>query len=222
MFLENINFPVAIISSPRVGSHPLSYFIKEKYSNVKIFSEPDLFLDTESNFKTYYNLSMKKNTFSKNIILKIMAAKVISHYNFINWKKFTVIRLSRKDVVSQCVSHYIAHMRSTFLYFSNIDHKNIILKNDIIPLLHTFDVNSVDKQDLPINNTVLQWSIENILKHNQVNASLLLDIDFDLCYEEIIQYISDQKEMVKTPKPKNYEEIYQLVAEKIKNYQKDL
>lgn len=77
MFLENINFPVAIISSPRVGSHPLSYFIKEKYSNVKIFSEPDLFLDTESNFKTYYNLSMKKNTFSKNIILKIMAAKVL-------------------------------------------------------------------------------------------------------------------------------------------------
>lgn len=218
MFLENINFPVAIISPPRVGSHPLAYYIKQKYSNVKVLSEPDLYPDSVNYFKNYYTLSMIKNNFSKNVVLKIMATKVVSHYNFIDWKKFTVIRLSRKDIVSQCVSQYIAQMRSTFIYFSNIDNKNIILKNDLIPLFHTFDINSVDKQELPINNDLLEMSIKETLKHNQINSSLLIDINFDLCYEEIIQYLGDQKEMVKTPKPKNYQQIYDLVSEKLENF----
>lgn len=211
MSLENLKMPIVIISPPRSGSNALAYYLKDKHKDCRVFSEPDQSHDKFKDFKYYYNyFNLKCRSKNFNVILKIMSSTVFSEYNFIDWNKFTKIKLHRQNIVSQCTSFYIATVNKTFAYLN----KSSDQISSQIPFT-SLDLNSKLSKKTDINLDLINVCIKTILEENDCHNRLSLKCNIELKYEEIFNEIKNQSATALTPKIENYDEIYQIISKKI-------
>ncbi len=196
--------PVLIISTPRTGSSALgSYLCSILGDDMTFFNEPDFALDSHMPvFEEHY-----KN--SKRFILKIHA------YNMIFYKKNLIdylatsdevyrISISRKNVVEQIASYYIALVRNKKFHYNFKD--ELEEYNDVLPL----DIH------------LLNGSIKKILEANESLKRSNVKFDEHVFYEDIPDMkvvdtswwrsSEGNAEFLRTPKPKNYEEICKVIA----------
>ena len=190
-----IKFPIIIISSPRSGSTPLAYDLKNKYK-VELFNEPfgsppgGTARPKISEQKQL--LSLVKNNKNK-FILKLHIADLKAYpkeiIRIIETHNCHLIRIRRKDIVSQCTSLYIEIYRNVWGYY-----KNFISENEIANLSDT---------ELPINQDNIEECIDRISRLNNKLNKINYMIDQDVWYEDL----SFDETFIKTPRPKNYNTI---------------
>jgi hypothetical protein len=179
-------FPVFILSAPRTGSTTLADDIYRKYSKLKLFNESGTNKDAES-FYEYI-----KNT--NNYVLKAHLLDIDNKYtvelkDLISHGDAFLIRIRRRDIVAQVTSWYIEMHRHIFGYNINGAYVNI---DDWIPLVP-------DKAD---------WATTFILRNNRILDRCSYNFDLDLYYEDL-KLSTDT--YIKTPKPVNYEKIYDFI-----------
>jgi hypothetical protein len=201
--MEVIKFPIVIISSPRSGSTPLAFELKNKH-NVELFNEPF----TEHSSKSEPNdeektrlMSLLKNNDSRFILkihlddLKFYPEEIIK---LIETHNCHLIRIRRKDIVKQCISLYIELERNIWGYYKDfIDQKKI---------------DSLTSTVIPINFNMLKHSLKRIVKVNDELNKLNYKFDQDVWYEDL----SFDDTFIVTPKPNNYDIIKEKVETLIK------
>jgi LPS sulfotransferase NodH len=181
-------FPIIILSSPRTGSTLLAQIIKSKYSNLKLFLEPDA-SNTMDDFIEYSNNSNQ-------YILKFHLKQLFKFPQNINKKIFNndafLIRIQRKNEIDQIVSNYIELYRNIWYY-----DKNIMYKEEIIPI----DLDSI------------QLSINTVRRYNNILNNLNIKYDLDIYYENLIIGEDIHPTSGVTPKPINHIQLYQAIEE---------
>ena len=198
---DNIKFPLLIVSSPRTGSTILGDYLSQLYPKMKFFSEPNLLISE-------YNKFLEYSENSKDFILKIHA-KHIDNYN-LNFNDFYIMRIRRRDIISQIASYYVAHMRDKYFGYNpdDIEYKNY--KNSEV----NYDVN------------ILNFMIDYTFEFNEYldNIDKSISIDKDFWYEDLDldlnKTIYDDYRVFKTPYPKNYDFIKTIISEKLENKKK--
>lgn len=179
-------FPIIIISAPRTGSSALCEMLKEMYSfipNISAFDEP---LPPSERFEEFNKFYQKSNNF----ILKVQALEYkkipLDLLNRIINKETTIVMLQRSDTLSQYVSHYIA---STTKHWRFQKDQNNDMYNDY---------------EIPINYDLILEAMKEIDFQNAVWTTLLntLPVDYKLFMED---YSFEQKKLIPTIQPKNYE-----------------
>jgi hypothetical protein len=178
----NINkWPVVIFASPRTGSTAFGFHLLELHPEVRYFSEPNFNSNEMKEFITFTNA--KKN----NYILKLLGGSLNLYPPDIIAKIFSnevfKIKISRRNVVEQIASHYIADYRGIWQY-------------------HNADGNY---KELAINNIeielgLLRRSITRVHWDNDIIDKISSDLEFH--YEDLLDIISPTK---KTPLPTNYD-----------------
>jgi hypothetical protein len=190
-------FPIIIISSPRTGSTPLAYELKNRY-NIELFNEP-LNKTVGGQYKTEEQSKFLSFIQDNNYILKLHINDLHNYpsniLNIIENHQCTLIRIRRRDIVSQIASLYIETKRDVWGYFKEFNSSEKIAQftNTDIPI--TIDLVKCIKKVSSINE--------------QLNNSKY-DFDSDVWYEDLT--FIDQS-FITTPKPKNYN----LIQEKIRN-----
>jgi hypothetical protein len=181
----NIRYPVVILSSFRSGSTALASHIHTKLEDILLFQEPDTNPNEFSRFLEAFDTTNQ-------YVVKIHANRIeqypkrISDY-LIHSNEPYKICIRRKNRIEQSLSLYIAFCRNTWSYQK--EH----LIEDIVP----------------INYADIKKSIE--LLEQCVNELNQVDITFDatIWYED---FEFGELNVVKTPKPKNYEELHTAVT----------
>lgn len=182
---ENIRYPIVILSSPRSGSTALATHIHNKLEDVLLFQEPDTDPNEFSRFAKAFDTTNQ-------YIVKIHANRIeqypkhISDYLIHSTKPYKIC-IRRKNRIEQSLSLYIAYCRNMWFY------QKELLIEDIIP----------------INYANIKQHIE--ILEQCVNELNQIDITFDaaIWYED---FEFGELNVVKTPKPKNYEELYTAVT----------
>jgi len=181
-------FPVIILSSPRTGSTLLAQTIKSKYSNLKLFVEPDA-SNAMNDFIDY-------STNSNQYILKFHLKQFFKFPQHINKKIFNndafLIRIRRKNELDQIVSNYIELYRNIWYY-----DKDTTYKEEIIPI----DLDSI------------KLSISTVRQYNNILNNLNIKYDLDLYYENLITGEDIHFTSGITPKPINHNQLYQAIEE---------
>lgn len=179
-------FPIIIISAPRTGSSALCEMLKEMYSfipNISAFDEP---LPPSERFEEFNKFYQKSNNF----ILKVQALEYkkipLDLLNRISNKETTVVMLQRSDTLSQYVSHYIASATNRWR-FNKIDNNDVYKDYEI-----------------PINYDLIVEAMKEIDFQNAAWTTLLntLPVNYKLFMED---YSFEQKKLIPTIQPKNYE-----------------
>ncbi len=168
--------PVVIISSPRTGSTALSLTLHEKLGGV-LFNEPGL-----DSLKL--NSFLRHAAMKKDFILKEHVSTLLKNYPNFDTTGCTVIRIKRKDFISQVVSSYISLRRKTWFYTENSQ----AYQEEII----AYDENS------------LKECFSYIKNQNYICDNYKGRVDIELCYEDILTEFSNSQ---KTLLPKNYTDI---------------
>jgi hypothetical protein len=175
--IENITkLPLVIISSPRTGSNGLAMLLQEKLQG-NLFIEPGTDAKKLSDFLRYASLN-------KNFILKEHAEVLLSRYKNFNIDDCCVVSITRKNIVEQVLSSYIAVKRKKWFY----DPSETDYQNDTI--------------DMDDNH--LKQTIEFVNKHNLSIEKFKDKIDFHIVYEDIVDKLNIG---IKTIQPKNYDEL---------------
>jgi len=192
--IEIEKFPIIIISSPRTGSTPLAYELKNKY-NLELFNEPLPNKEHEQhNFLTF----IKNN--DNNFILKLHINDLHGYPNdilkIINDHQCTLIRIRRRDIVSQVVSLYIETERDIWGYYKDY--------------VNPETINKFTNSEIPIKIDLIMCIKKVIDINNELNK-LTYVFDHDVWYEDLI--FKDQT-FITTPKPNNYN----LIKEAVKTY----
>ena len=165
--------PVVIISSPRTGSTALSLSLHKKLGGV-LFNEPGL-----DSLKL--NSFLRHSALKKDFILKEHAATLIKNYPNFDLSNCTVVRIKRKDLISQVVSSYISIKRKKWFYTENSQ--------------------VYQDEEISYDETALKESFEYIKNQNFICDNFKGKIDIELFYEDILTDFSDGQ---KTILPKNY------------------
>jgi hypothetical protein len=196
-------FPIIIISSPRTGSTPLAFEFKNRY-NVKLFNE--LFTRTVSAANQNIHLDDQLNLLSfiennnNNFILKFHVKELYKYpkdiLKMIENHQCTLIRIRRRDIVSQIASFYIETKRDIWGYYKKYN--------------KTKRIDEFINSEIPINFTLIEC-IGTIIDINDTLDKLTFSFDNDIWYEDLI--FKDET-FITTPKPKNYN----LIKETIKTY----
>jgi LPS sulfotransferase NodH len=182
---ENIRYPVVILSSPRSGSTALTNHIYSKLEDVILFQEPNLIHELFSEFLETVETTNK-------YVVKIHASQLkhypkrISDYLSYSAEPYRICT-RRRNEIEQALSRYIAVSRGKWFY------KTADISEDIIPIDHTS----------------IKQTIHFLKVDNAALDSIGATFDTTIWYEDFDFNDSDG---VKTPKPKNYEELYTAVT----------
>jgi hypothetical protein len=196
-------FPIIIISSPRTGSTPLAYELKNRY-NITLFNEPFNRTAKNVNQNTLLDDQHKLVSFIKNndnnFILKLHIHDLHRYPNdilkIINDHQCTLIRIRRRDIVSQVVSLYIETERDIWGYYKDY--------------VNTETMDEFTNSEIPIKIDLIMCIKKVIDINNELNK-LTYIFDHDVWYEDLI--FKDQT-FITTPKPNNYN----LIKETVKPY----
>jgi len=180
--------PVVILSSNRTGSTALAYEVvhklKDTTNDLKLFNEPGI----------VNNVSEVVTAIDNNepYVLKVHAGDLHKYPNkikdIISKHDCFLIRMRRKDVIAQLVSQYIGLQRDKWNYTNEAYYKNNV-------------------QDIDPGSVVQILSIFNhILSYNKSLDEYSANFDLDLYYEDL-EFINNH--YVKTPKPNNYNSLYE-------------
>jgi hypothetical protein len=182
---ENIRYPVVILSSFRSGSTALASHIHSKLKDVLLFQEPDTNPNEFSRFEEAFDTTNKYVVKIHAYRLEKYPKRILDYLIYSNEPYKICIR--RKNRIEQSLSLYVAFCRDTWSYQK--EH----LIEDIVP----------------INYADIEKSIE--LLEQGVNDLNKVDTAFDtaIWYED---FEFGELNVVKTPKPKNYEELYTAVT----------
>jgi LPS sulfotransferase NodH len=173
----NVNsLPIVIISSPRTGSTALAMTLQNKLGGV-LFNEP-------GNENIKLNDFLRYASLKKDFILKEHAENYLKKYSNFDLNKCTVIRIKRKDLVSQVVSSYISNKRNKWFYTDKDAH--------------------YQDEEMIYDETFLKECFNHIKNQNKICENFKGKIDVDLFYEDILSELLDNQ---KTILPKNYTEI---------------
>jgi len=185
--------PVFIIASPRTGSTALGLHFHKRYPGTKYFGEPDMNGDQLDDFISYAKLS-------DNYIIKLLGSSMPRYpewiMNKIHDENSVVITTSRRIVINQIISHYIADTRKTWYYS---DH-NIDVYNKFKDKPIEIDLKRIDK------------SIMEIKHDNRIIGNIQPNIR--MFYEDFLPELDTLS--IKTPYPTNYEELKSVILERYK------
>lgn len=202
-------FPVVIVASPRTGSTALLKYLANKYSVMgfgEIFkniidlinSDPVTYKKTLKQREIYSNYKKLNRT---DYILKLMPGEItyFSKYeDLLQSKDCFKIRLSRKSLINQVASLYIAESTKNFHTYSTDQLKNYEVKIDKINLIHC---------------------IERISNSNFLVKNIKCDYDLDIDYEDLgyLEEIKgEQAHTIIFHKPTNFEEVKKAITDLIK------
>lgn len=180
--LQISTLPIVIISSPRTGSTALAIALKHKLGG-ELFNEP-------GNDDLRLNDFLRYSSMKKDYILKEHAGKFLEKYSKFDLTDCTIIRINRKDLVSQAISNYISNKRKKWFYTDNDQH----YQNESI----TYD------------EPFLRQCFHFTKTQNTMCDNFKGRVDFDLFYEDIITELSTSE---KTIRPKNYQELLEWANE---------
>ena len=178
---KNIRYPVVILASPRSGSTALANHIHGKLEDVLLFQEPDSILPWFSNF-----LKTAKTT--NQYVVKIQTnrlnlyPKEMLDYLIHSSEPYRVC-IRRRNKIEQSLSRYVAATRNKWVY------QTTDISEDIIP----------------INSARIKKHIQLLETEIAILDSIGATYDTTIWYED---FDFSELDGVKTPKPKNYEELY--------------
>ena len=178
---KNIRYPVVILASPRSGSTALANHIHGKLEDVLLFQEPDSILPWFSNF-----LETAKTT--NQYVVKIQTnrlnlyPKEMLDYLIHSSEPYRVC-IRRRNKIEQSLSRYIATTRQKWFY------QTTDIGEDIIPINYA----GIKKN--------IQLLEAEIAKLDDIGTTY----DTTIWYED---FDFGESDGIKTPKPKNYEELY--------------
>ena len=178
---KNIRYPVVILASPRSGSTALANHIHGKLEDVLLFQEPDSILPWFSNF-----LETAKTT--NQYVVKIQTnrlnlyLKEMLDYLIHSSEPYRVC-IRRRNKIEQSLSRYIATTRNKWVY----------------------QTTGISEDIIPINNARIKNHIQLLETEIAILDSIGATYDTTIWYED---FDFSELDGVKTPKPKNYEELY--------------
>lgn len=189
--LNNITkYPIVIFASPRTGSTALGHHLVNLYPNLKYFNEPNFlpvemkeFMGMIYNKKNNYILKLlgsSLNLFPSEVVVKIFSNNVYK------------IKITRKNIIDQTASHYVAAYRDLWDY-KDIDDE----------VCQTLSTNNIE-----IDLLKVERSIECVEYDNNIIAEI--DTDLELYYEDFAEFNSPTK---KTPLPTNYPALVDTVRQ---------
>ena len=196
--MNNINqidkFPIIILSSPRTGSSLLAELLSKKFPDLKLYLEPDkkdkTIMDSFTEYSNDNNQYILKlhlkyiNNYPKNI-----ARKIRNHDAFL-------IKIQRKDIISQMTSLYIELIRDIWYYNAN-------------------QLETYKEQSILIDMNMIKLAIYATKQSNTIIENSRIMYDLEIYYEDLINELSEELNMIPTPKPINYTEIYQIIKAEI-------
>jgi hypothetical protein len=174
--IEINSLPVVIISSPRSGSTALATTLKNKL-DCMLFVEPGL---DDLKLNQFLRYASMKNDY----ILKEHAEVFLKKYPNFDLRNCTVIRIKRKNFISQVVSSYITGKRKKWFYTEEDHHYG----NTLVPLDESF----------------LQEVFSYIKKQNRIVDNFKGKVDIEVNYEDIEHELTNCQ---RTIQPKNYVEL---------------
>ena len=188
--IDNINkFPIIILSSPRTGSSFLSEIIASSYPNLKLFSEPDAnnLMDSFNEYSKNSNEYILKCHLFNLVKYPIVIKKIVTCDAFL-------IKLRRRNVIEQMISHYVALIRRKWYY----------------------DVHSAQtyrETTITIEDKIIEKAVRQINEFNEPAGLSNIKYDLEIYYEDFINNNTDvyNTKSTITPKPINHNEIYQLI-----------
>lgn len=182
--------PVVIVSGTRTGSTVLAHDVREELEEqgnfVRVFNEP---MSPSSEHERNDFLSPVNN----NYILKAHAHDLVNYpktvLDMIGQHDCFLIRIRRKNLEEQILSHYIARMKKTWGYYK--DHTNDDqLEKAIQPII--------------VSDVVIKNTIDHVVQTNKTLANFNANFDLDLFYEDIE---IKSNHLLITPQPENYSDI---------------
>jgi LPS sulfotransferase NodH len=187
-------FPIIILSSPRTGSNLLAELLSKKFPDLKLYLEPDkkdkTIMDSFTKYSNDSNQYILKlhlkyiNNYPKNIAIKIR-----KHDAFL-------IKIQRKDIISQMTSLYIELIRDVWYYNAN-------------------QLETYKEQSILIDMNMIKLAIYATKKSNTIIETSRIMYDLEIYYEDLINELSEELNVIPTPKPINYTEIYQIIKAEI-------
>ena len=178
-------YPIVIISTPRSGSTALTHYINQELNSIPMFSEPDTNPELFSSF-------LETTKISNQYIVKIHAGRFDRYPDYILDQLFNSdepykICIKRRNKIDQVVSLYIALCRNQWEYHNE----------------------SQVEDTVPIDYPKVKKSIEILNDLNNQLEQAKIKFDTILWYED---FDFGELPVVKTPKPKNYEELYTIAS----------
>jgi hypothetical protein len=180
-------FPVVIFSPPRTGSLYFTYHLKNNNPDIRVFLEP-----TESqDIKEFLDFANTSSRFVVKIISSHFWRYTQEMQDYLILDQNFKIKLTRKDIIKQIASSYIAYNRNVWAYKTCNDN----LKK--IPII-------INKQEL--NKIIME-----ILKYNRAMKHIPFDVE--VFYEDIAYGPSP---LYPTPLPVNYDELLSEISKRLR------
>jgi hypothetical protein len=180
--------PIIIFASPRSGSTALGHHVASLYPELTYYNEPNF--DVEE-MKKFMNTHHKNN-----YILKLLGSSLNLYPSEIVAKIFSdevfKIKITRKNVIDQIASHYVAAHRNLW------DYKDV---DEII-------CGNLASNNIEIELGKVRRSIECIKYDNNIISKIITDLEF--YYEDFIEFKSPTK---RTPLPANYSVVIETVKQ---------
>ena len=188
--MNEIKWPIVILTNYRTGSNTLGYALAEQYS-AKYFEEPSQDPTRLVDFKQFYYERGQDQKY----IIKFMIDQLddLDVYQELLATDCHKIRLLRLNEVEQCVSYYVAMRRQLWKQ-----------ETPVIDAPYSVD----------INLRTMSWTTCAILQNNADLRASELKFDEDLIYEELS--LPKEPRFFKTTQPENIDEIRASVANIIK------
>lgn len=183
---NSVRLPIVIFSTARSGSSALANHIHRKVNDVMLFEEPE---HDEESLSKFLQAAQE----SKQYIVKIHSDGFEKYPNWIS--EYLIqseepykICIRRRNKLEQCVSLYIELDRHKWSYKADS------------PLV---------EDTIVIDERKIKGAIFWINRQTTLLDRLNVNFDLTVWYED---FEFDVPEFIKTPKPKNYEEVYHAVS----------
>lgn len=189
-------FPVIIISGARTGSTILAHDIKEELErqgkNVRVYNEP-MNNDERQDFLDAIG--------KENYILKVHAHDLYKYpesvIDMIKNHECFLVRIRRRNIEDQILSCYIAMKRNVWGFFANEMNTEQIAA----------EIEKRQAEDIELSQDIKE-AIFFIKKTNKALNNIDAIFDLDLVYEDLS---IKSKYILKTPNPKNHDNIRKLI-----------
>ncbi len=187
--MNEIKWPIVILTNYRTGSNTLGYALEEQYS-AKYFEEPSQDSTRLIDFKQFYY----SRSADKKYIIKFMIDQLddLDIYRELLGTDCHKIRLTRTNELEQCVSYYVATKRQLW-------------KQEIPQLDQPYTIDEELR--------TMTWTTHAIIENNKALRQIDLKFDEELVYEELDLLTGPR--FFKTTPPKNIEEIRTAVQQVI-------
>lgn len=182
-FYDQIKLPAIILGSPRSGTTVLSFDIADYYRSKGVTMDGIDVLPQDEIITAIDN--------NKKCVLKIHPSNLQGNDQLIDRlysKKCYLIRLSRNDIISQITSNYVELIRKRYCYVYDYEEYH---------------------EPIRIDHDQIQQAVSIILTENLKLSLLPFTFDIELVYEDLVFHYT---ELIKTPRPANYDEIKQLIT----------